>query len=104
MTEQNGRHEATGADLVPEDPTVPDTTNQPPAPALSAITRTRLYVGLVIVDAAAILFLGVGVILGAITGEQAFDLGTLVVAVMGVLNAGLSIGYRPTRPGAVGSP
>lgn len=80
----------------PETPKTTEEVAQTP-PAISPNVRTRIYVACLIVNVAAFVGLGLGVIFGAITSEAAAASSAVILGGIGILSNGLAVGYRPTR-------
>lgn len=91
--EYQGKHEAV----------VTEAEESGTPPGISARTRTRIYVGSLIVEVIALLVCGFGVIFGFMTFEQATASGGLITTALGLVSTSLAVGYRPTRPGALPS-
>lgn len=66
-------------------------------PAISPATRTRVYVGCLIVNVAAVVGFGIPAIFGWMPVEQAAAAGGLLIAGISIVSNGLSVGYRPTK-------
>lgn len=97
--EYPGRHEA---EPTPEIVAQDEATGTPPF--IPASVRTAVYVGMLIVDVLAFLVLGILPVLGVLDHSVATQVGAVIVIALNMLNAGLSVGYRPTRPGSPVAP
>lgn len=65
--------------------------------------RSILYIASLIVTVVTGLALGIAVILGGITEDQATRIGTLVYGAVALVNTSLAVGFRPTRPALLGA-
>lgn len=90
MDEYEGKHEAETPD---------ESTGTPPG--IKPEQRTVIYIVCLAVELLTLLITGAGVIFGLMSFEQASQISALVFVALGLLNSSLSVGYRPTRPGAI---
>jgi hypothetical protein len=101
MAEVNGRYEAEVPVPPLEGEIVSDNVTEadPSAPGfITPKARTVLYIASLIVTVVTGLVLGIAVILGWITEDQATRIGTLVYGAVALVNTSLAVGFRPTRP------
>jgi len=82
-----------------EDNVVMDQVTGTP-PFIPAGVRTAVYVTMLVVDVLSVLVLGILPILGIVDHGVAGQIAAVIVLALNMLNAGLSVGYRPTRPGS----
>lgn len=90
-----GRHEA---EATPAAIAQDEATGTPPH--IPAAWRTGIYIGAVVVDVLAFVVLGILATLGVIDRGVAAEIGLYIVGGVSMVSGGLSIGYRPTRPGS----
>lgn len=89
--------------LNPNDPVVMDEATGTP-PFIPAGVRTAVYVTMLVVDVLSVLVLGILPILGVVDHGVSGQIAAVIVLALNMLNAGLSVGYRPTRPGSPVAP
>jgi hypothetical protein len=77
-------------------------TDEGAPPAVTARTRTYIYVGCLILNVLAVLIFGLGVVFELLDAQKALEAGAIVVAAISLISNGLAVGYRPTRPGTDG--
>lgn len=101
--EYQGRHEAPAADAETRAAEARAELDQETGtpPGISPRARSIVYIICLAVELAVLLVCGLAVIFGLMPAEQALDVSGLFFIALGLLSSGLSVGYRPTRPGAI---
>lgn len=69
-------------------------------PHIPAAWRTGIYIGALIVDVLSFVVLGILGTLGIVDRGVAAEIGIYILSGVGMVSAGLAVGYRPTRPGS----
>ena len=77
----------------------PDHLATTTTPAISAKTRTAVYVGCLIVNVLTVVGFGLAVLLGIVTADKASAAAAIIIAGINILATGLGVAYRPTRDG-----
>jgi hypothetical protein len=92
------------ADIPGPDHRAPDAVEMDEAtgtpPFIPAAWRTGIYIGTLIVDVIAFAVLGILGVLGVIDRGVASEIGIYILGAINMISVGLSVGYRPTRPGS----
>lgn len=65
-------------------------------PAISAVARTRIYVGCLIVNILAVVGFGLAVVFGVVAADKAAMAGGIIIGGINILSTGLAVGFRPT--------
>lgn len=89
--------------LDPNDPVVMDEATGTP-PFIPAQVRSIIYIVMLVVDVLAVVVFGLLPLLGIMEFSMAAAIGGIVVLALNMVNVGLSVGYRPTRPGSPVAP
>lgn len=87
---------------------VQDDTRQPAhraeeveaGPVVSSRTRTAIYITCLAVNVLTLLGFGLAEIFELVDTEKSARATMLILGAVGLVSTGLSVGYRPTRPGA----
>lgn len=69
-------------------------------PAVPSRARTSIYIVCLAVNVLTLLGFGLAEIFDALDPEKSAKATTLILGAVGMISTGLSVGYRPTRPGA----
>lgn len=69
-------------------------------PAVPSRARTSIYIVCLAVNVLTLLGFGLAEIFDVLDGERSAKATTLILGAVGMISTGLSVGYRPTRPGA----
>jgi hypothetical protein len=70
-------------------------------PAISARTRSIVYITCLAINVLAVLVFGLGVVFEMIDTIKAVAAGGVITGVLGMVASGLGVAYRPTDPNTI---